>query len=196
MKAQHYHLWWISPVSSRFPSQRDSNVKSVPMSYHYEYCFPKNTHNRHLIARTLMDFLNEGMVMLRNQSHLCDWLTYYIIFITMTSFDRDGVSNHQPHDCLLNRLFRRISKKTSKLRVTGLCEWNSPVTGEFPAQRASNAENASIWWCHHSSIHFICVTCHMIAWYCPWPMIYNDLICASLMRLSHRVAFLWLPDLM
>ena len=32
-----------------------------------------------------------------------------------------SVSNHQPHDCLLNRLFRRRSKKTSKLRVTGLC---------------------------------------------------------------------------
>ena len=31
----------------------------------------------------------------------------------------DGVSNHQPHDCLLNRLFGR--KKTSKLRVTGFC---------------------------------------------------------------------------
>ena len=53
---------------------------------------------------------------------------------------RDGVSNHQPHDCLLNRLFRRRSKKTSKLRVTGPCEGNSPVTGKFPAQRASNAE--------------------------------------------------------
>ena len=38
-------------------------------------------------------------------------------------------------------LFRRRSKKTSKLRVAGLCEGNSPVTGEFPAQRASNAEN-------------------------------------------------------
>ena len=47
----------------------------------------------------------------------------------------DGVSNHQPHDCLLKRLFRRRSKKTSKLRVTGLCAGNSPVTGEFPAQR-------------------------------------------------------------
>ena len=38
----------------------------------------------------------------------------------------DSVSNHQPHDCLLNRLFRRRSKKTSKLRVTGLCVGNSP----------------------------------------------------------------------
>ena len=62
---------------------------------------------------------------------------------------RDGVSNHQPHDCLLNRLFRRRSKKTSKLCVTGLCVGNSPVTGEFPALRASNAENVSIWWRHH-----------------------------------------------
>ena len=38
----------------------------------------------------------------------------------------DGVSNHQPHGCLLNRLFRRRSKKTSKLRATGLCAGNSP----------------------------------------------------------------------
>ena len=60
----------------------------------------------------------------------------------------DGVSN-QPHHCLLNRVFRLRSKKTSKLRVTGLCEGNSPVTGEFPAQRVSNAENVPIWWRHH-----------------------------------------------
>ena len=37
--------------------------------------------------------------------------------------DRDGVSSHQPHGCLLNHLFRRRSKKTSKLHVTGLCVW-------------------------------------------------------------------------
>ena len=63
--------------------------------------------------------------------------------------EQDGVSNHQPHDCFLNRLFRRRFKKTSKPRVTGLCAGNSPVTGEFPAQRASNAENVSIWRRHH-----------------------------------------------
>ena len=54
------------------------------------------------------------------------------------------------HDCLLNRLFRRRSTKTSTLRVTGLCAANSPGTGEFPAQMASNAENVSIWWRHHA----------------------------------------------
>ena len=62
---------------------------------------------------------------------------------------RDGVSNHQHQDCLLKHLLRRKSKKTSKLRVTGLCAGNSPETVEFPAQMASNAENASIWWRHH-----------------------------------------------
>ena len=40
-------------------------------------------------------------------------------------------------------------KKSSKLRVTGLCVGNSPGTGEFPAQMASYAENVSIWWRHH-----------------------------------------------
>ena len=40
--------------------------------------------------------------------------------------DHDGVSNHQPHGCLLSRLFRRRSKKTSRLCVTGLCVGNSP----------------------------------------------------------------------
>ena len=63
--------------------------------------------------------------------------------------ERDGVSNHQPHGCLLNRLVRHRWRKTSKLRVTGLCEGDSPVRGEFPAQRASNTENVSIWWRHH-----------------------------------------------
>ena len=53
---------------------------------------------------------------------------------------RHGVSNHQPHDRLL---------KTSQFRVTGLCAGNSPGTGEFPAQKASNEENVSIWWRHH-----------------------------------------------
>ena len=62
---------------------------------------------------------------------------------------RESVSNHQPHYCSLNHLFRRRSKKTSKLRVTGLCAGNSPGTGEFPAQMARYAENVSIWWRRH-----------------------------------------------
>ena len=63
----------------------------------------------------------------------------------------DSVSNHQSHHRLFNRLFGCRSKKTSKLRVTGLYAGNSPGTGEFPAQMASSAENVSIWWCHHAN---------------------------------------------
>ena len=69
--------------------------------------------------------------------------------------EHGGVWNHQPHDCLLNRLFKCRSKKTSKLRVTGLCEGKSPETGEFAAQRACNAENVSIWWRHHGTIYLV-----------------------------------------
>ena len=66
----------------------------------------------------------------------------------------DSISNHQLHDCLLNRLLRRISKKASKLPVSGLCAGNSPGNGEFPEQMASNAENVSIWWSHHVTATF------------------------------------------
>ena len=46
-------------------------------------------------------------------------------------------------DWLLNHLFMRRSRKTSKLRVTGLCEANSLVTGKSPAQMADNAKTDS-----------------------------------------------------
>ena len=74
-------------------------------------------------------------------NHTLQWRHYW----------RDCVSDHQPHNCLLKRLFWRRSEKTSKFCVTGPCAGNSPVTGEFPAQMASYAENVSIWWRHHDS---------------------------------------------
>ena len=55
----------------------------------------------------------------------------------------DGTSNHLHIDCLLNRLFQRRSMKTSKLCVTGLCEGNSPVTGDT---------DVSFWWRHYGDL--------------------------------------------
>ena len=70
---------------------------------------------------------------------------------------RDGVSNDQPHDCLLKRLFRRRSKENSKLRVT------AARTGEVPAQMASNVENAVtgylclyVWLMKKNTINLFC----------------------------------------
>ena len=54
--------------------------------------------------------------------HLCAWRPN----------ERVGVSNHQHLDCLLCRLFIRTSKKTPKLRVTGLCEENLPWPVDSP----------------------------------------------------------------
>ena len=61
---------------------------------------------------------------------------------------RDGVSNHQPHHCLLDRLFRRRSKKKSNSASLAFVR---EFTGDrsIPAQMASNAENVSIWLRHH-----------------------------------------------
>ena len=65
--------------------------------------------------------------------------------------DHDGVSNHQPHGCLLNRLFRRRSKKTSKLRVTGLCVGNSPGPVNSPhkgpvTRKMFPFDDVIMWW--------------------------------------------------
>ena len=103
----------------------------------------------------------------------CDypWLNHQLITFTLSRTlrwrhdERLGVSNHQPHDCLLNRWYRCRSKNTSKLLGTGLWGGNSPVIGEFPAQRASNAENVSIWWRHHGYQPLLSVTTqHMTTW--------------------------------
>ena len=67
-----------------------------------------------------------------NMFRICTWLVLYrlyhqfIVALRWRHNDHDGVSNHQPRGCLLNRLFTPRSKKTSKLRVTGLCAGNSP----------------------------------------------------------------------
>ena len=79
---------------------------------------------------------------------------------------RDGISNHRGLDSLLLRLFRRRSSKTPKLRVTGLSEGNPPVTGGFPPQRASNAENVHIWWRHHTMLKLIWWLAHVFM--CIW----------------------------
>ena len=88
--------------------------------------------------------LNQGESYIASQWKMNLLITRFLGLVQWRHDECDGVSNHQRLDCLLNRLFRRRSKKRSKLRVTGLCEGNSPVTVEFPAQRASNVENVSI----------------------------------------------------
>ena len=77
------------------------------------------------------------------------WFRYFLL-LHWRHNKHDGASNHQRLGCLLSRLFRRLSKKTSKPRVTGLSDGNPPVTGGFPSQRTSNSEKVSISWRYHA----------------------------------------------
>ena len=75
-----------------------------------------------------------------------DWETNYVIIMICIEVEfrgfllplhwrhneRDGVPNHWRLYCLLHRLFGRRSKKTCKIRATGLCEGNPPGTSGSP----------------------------------------------------------------
>ena len=154
-------LWRESPSYSNFCCSLWKPIadNQIPIIHWFDRCWKKHhmdykqTSFLHWFASFHVG-IHSDVIWKRNTRPL-----YHVYFnVTHTSLQwrhngRVGVSNHQHRDCLLNRLFRRRSKKTSKLRVTGLRAGISPVTGEFPAQMTSNAEKVSIWWRHHNSRH-------------------------------------------
>ena len=81
------------------------------------------------VVQPLVSTCNDFMLNIGYAIHIYWSVAFKILIpgypLELCHYERDGVSNHQPHDCSLNRLFRRRSKKTSKLRVTGLfpCYW-------------------------------------------------------------------------
>ena len=93
-----------------------------------------------------------------NGAQKCSIVYFKLYALQWHHNEHSGVSNSWPYDCLLNRLFRRRWHKTSKLRVTGLCEGDSPA----PAQRASNAENVSIWWLHHVLFPYTVISTRLV----------------------------------
>ena len=122
---------------------------------------PWRYHNRHLKWTWELLDSNTGSWPLNLRKGIHDRFSAKNITILRWRHNgRGGVSNHQPHYCLFNRIFRRRSKKTSKIRVTGICAGNSARTGGFPAQMASKVENFPISWRHHDLLY------HAI-----WPLI-------------------------
>ena len=115
-----------SPVTGEFPSQEVGYNRIPQISSKYRSSHPVDN-NR---ASTQWEQRNQRIVVMPNLSSLV------LSDLQMTSQwchnGHDGVSNHQPHRYLLNRLLACRSKKTSELRATGLCAGNSPVTGEYP----------------------------------------------------------------
>ena len=49
--------------------------------------------------------------------------------------ERDGVSNHQPHDCLLNRLVRAHQSPASLAFVRGIYRWPTNFSYKRPVTR-------------------------------------------------------------
>ena len=135
----HWILWgiWYSTCINN-PPATPTQYTLIQWSYYNSayFCYviiKGMTGLNSIINTTGKWFLYNGTV----------WITIYIIIFQEEIFaslgpesndplqwrhnERDGVSNHLPNDCLLSRLFRHRSKKTSKLRTTDLCEGNSPV---------------------------------------------------------------------
>ena len=100
---------WDTAVLPEIPCFIGSCCNGIPLHY-----IPRNLYT----VLTLLCFVVVNLLQWRHKEY-------------------DGVSNHQRLECLLNRLFRPRSNKTSKLCVTGLNERNSPVIDVFPAQRAN-----------------------------------------------------------
>ena len=176
---------WQYLIPRRIPLlsyDNSNNIHCHPLAiYRLNYvvenhidCLTQDCINFNPLAIESLQSCAESLICISSLSHSSTWfffkkdnnfeahvqhtaLLWYVPFLSLQWRHNgcDGVLNHQPHHCLLSRLFRRRSMKTSKLRVTGLCAGNSPVTGEFPAQMASNAENVSIWWRHHVNTTFI-----------------------------------------
>ena len=90
-------------------------------------------------------------------------------------------------------VYSGTDKKTSKLPVTGLCAWNSPVTGEFPAQMASNAENVTIWLRHHVLLWFQLTSSFIVT--ADWRRLFQHIqACAKwppICRRHFQIGFSW-----
>ena len=74
-------------------------------------------------------------------------------YITVTSHDRHGTSNHRQLHCCSTVCSRAHQRKHQSSALLALCEGNPPVTGGFPTQWASNGESVSS--CRHHN-PFVC----------------------------------------
>ena len=149
LSGYYAHIWWASTLVFDIVRRHAQYIRCPIMKWFQKFGF-----------EALRTLLTDGCIknyqyvthhecqraFVTQISRIADVSLMYSWSLQFRLNERDGVSDHQPHHCLLNRLFSRKSKKTSKLRVTGFCSGNSPLIGEFPTQRASNVENVSISW--------------------------------------------------
>ena len=141
-------------VSVKFECKRINEMHDIWLIYH----IPQNMH---IFLDYSLRFRNWKLTWITNAScHYND--------VIMSAMASQITNLTIVHSTIYSR---RRSKKTSKLRVTGLCEGKSPVTGEFPAQKASNADNVSIWWRHHAipkvviEVSYLIMRSYLLYWH-------------------------------
>ena len=87
------------------------------------------------------------------------WLLTFYVYRTMLTHYGDvimgAITSQITSLTIVYSTVNSDADQTSKLRVTGLCVGNSPGTGEFPAQMASNAEDVSICWRHNEKFYHV-----------------------------------------
>ena len=125
---------WDPTVPDGFSSQRANNTESFcELKYHQLGIFTGATSTQSWsVVSTVWftkSYIHCNRDMLLHVSHYSN--------VIMSEMASQIISRTS----IYSTVYSGRSTKTSKLRVTGLCAGNLPVTGEFPAQRASNAEN-------------------------------------------------------
>ena len=111
---------WNPSVPDGFLSQRARNAESISLSWRYHRFFQAEGYWEGDKLVTKATVKNEDHITYRE---ITDG-SFLMVSVPLDwrHNEHDGVSNHRRLDCLPNRIFRRRSKKTSKLRVTGFYE--------------------------------------------------------------------------
>ena len=168
-----------SPISSKWTMLSviiTQYKKNISMCLFANHCRDQNVWDA--LASKLTTLWSNTSTTIALMSHL-NMLQIFIKTLKWHHNECDSVSNPQRLECQLNRLFRRRYKKTSKLRVAGLCDGNSSVTGEFPAPRTSNEETVSIYdvimnWYHPVARRFL-ILCHIVVVQLLYFYVYQEL---------------------
>ena len=83
--------------------------------------------------------------------------------------DRQTDGLNQSYSCLV------AAKNIKMSTLLAICEGNSPVTSEWTAQRATNMEKASFWWCDHTLACSKCDLCYTL----------------NIGLTSHNITYIW-----
>ena len=151
-----------SLATAGFPSQRASNVECVFMSWHHHLCCHFTF--KPLSFCLLKDSPHKGPVMWNVCPHVMtsSLCCYNKVIINAMASQITGISIV----CTIVGTGPDQRKHQSSASLA-FCAGNSPVTGEFPTQKASNVENISICWRYHALHHYHYILCRLsTTWLC------------------------------